>query len=121
MYNPLTIDPVDLFTAQALTASGGATPSLSSAALPVGKLSRINVYVQNAGASTDCTIAIKGSPTSAKTLEKTIQTLNLNASTVTKAGMGISSDDIPAFIWATITNNHAVNAATITVELERFR
>jgi len=121
MYNPLIIDPVDLFTAQALTASGGATPTLSSAVLPVGRLSRITVYVRNAGASTDCTIAIKGSPTSAKTLEKTIQTFNLNASTVAKAGIGISSVDIPAFIWATITNNDAVNVATITVELERFR
>jgi len=121
MYNPLTIDPFNPFTAQALTASGGATPSLSSSVLQVGKLSRISVYVSNAGASTDCTIAIKGSPTDTKALEKTIQTFNLNASNVTKAGIGISRDDIPAFIWTTITNNDAVNAATITIQLERFR
>jgi hypothetical protein len=124
MNNPMLLDPTDLFTAQALTVSGGATPSLtSSPRLAVGKLSKLHVFVRNTGASTNCTISIYGAPTSTGTMTESLAVFTLGAGNVTpySAGRYIERDAVPRYIYAVITNSDAANTATITVTLDRYR
>lgn len=107
---------VDLFAAQVIDASGNAT---SASTLETGYLRQIDVYVGNAGTSTDGTIAIKGSHTTGKTLEKTIHTFNLAAGG--KFGIGIEKVDIPEYMWAVVTNNDGTHTAIVTVTLVLYR
>lgn len=109
-----TATSANLFTSSALAASASATsPSVS-----VIGCRRVNLYAVNAGLSTSTTITIKGSNTAEMTFEKTIGSITIGAAE--KAGFSIPSDDIPAYIFAYMKNNDAVNAATITITAERF-
>lgn len=121
MNNPMLLDPIDLFTSAALTASGGATPSLTSNPIAVGKLSKIQVFVKNAGTSTNCTITIKGKPTSDSTMESVLAVFTLGASGAGADKAGRYIEQFPSYIFAVISNADAANAATVTVTLNRFR
>lgn len=121
MNNPMFLDPLDLFTEQALTASGGATPTLTSDSVQVGKLSKLHVFVANGGASTNCTITIKGKPTLASAMEEVLQVFTLGATGTADAKAGTYIVYTPMYIYAIIANSDAVNAAEITVTLNRFR
>lgn len=123
MNDPGIIPTVDLFTAQALTASGGATPSATSALLRVEKLSKIHAFVKNTGASTNVTVYIYGSNASPAVMKELIGTFTLGATLSGSdfAGRYIEKDAVPRYIYAVATNSDAVNAATITVSLDRWR
>lgn len=121
MNNPLFVEPLDLFTAQALTASGGATPSATSATTMVGKLSKVHVFVANSGASTNVTVTIKGKPTDSSTMESVLAVFTLGATGTSDAKAGRYIEQFPKYIYAVASNVDAVNAATITVTLDRFR
>lgn len=121
MNNPFLIDPLNLFSSQALTASGGATPSATSATTMVAKLSKIHVFVANAGASTNVTVTIKGKPTEDSTLESLLAVFTLGATGTADAKAGRYIEQFPSYIYAVASNADAVNAASITVTLNRFR
>lgn len=121
MNNPFLIDPVDLFTNQALTVSGGATPSVTSEDLFIAKLSKIHVFVANSGASTNVTVTIKGKPTASSTMESVLAVFTLGATGTADAKAGRFIEQFPSYIYAVASNADAVNTATITVTLNRFR
>jgi hypothetical protein len=121
MYSPTLFPPADLFTAAALTVSGGATPSLTSDPMPVERMSKVYVYVKNTGASTNCTITIKGKPTASSTVESVLAVFTLGASGSGSDKAGRYIEQFPGYIYAVITNSDPANAATITVTVERWR
>ena len=115
---------IDLMTAQSLTVSGGATPSVTSSRVETGKLSRLIVYAANSGASTSVTVNVYGSPTSTSLRKILLATLTLAAavgSVAYEAGNYIASDAIPSHVYAVATNADAANTASITVTLDRYR
>jgi len=107
---------VDFFTDQTIAASGNAT---SVNTLETGYLRMLDIYVGNAGTSTDCTITIKGSPTKEKALEKTVWIFNEGAGG--KDGIGIEKIDIPEYIWAVVTNSDTTKTAIITVKVVLYK
>lgn len=123
MNDPMLLDPYDLFTARALTASGGATPSATSPLLAVGKLSKIHAFVKNTGTSTNVTITIYGTPTNPAVMKEALSVFTLGATGGGSdfAGRYIEKDAIPKYIYAVITNSDAANPATVYVTLDRWR
>lgn len=126
LIGPLT--SVNLLNSKALTVSGGATPSATSDPLPTGMLSKLHVYVSNAGASTSVTVDIYGKKTATTNVKEHLATFTLGAATGAgaslvpySAGRYIESSAIPSFIYAVATNLDAANAASITVGLDRWR
>lgn len=124
MFTAWMIDPSDLFTAQVLTVSGGATPTLTSAITSVKQLLKLNVFVGNAGTSTSCTVTLYGKPSAASLLNSTLAVFTLGAGTALipyTAGRYI--EEMPAYIYAVITNADAVagHTAVITVTLDMVR
>ena len=107
----------NLFSAESVAASGTAT---CEASISTGKLSKMSVYVANAGTSTNCTVTIWGSPTSSLTgRKKALAVFTIGASS--EAGNGIDLSQIDNYTWASIANGDAANAAEITVTLSMFR
>lgn len=123
MNNPLIYDSVDLFTNQALTISGGATPSATSTRIPVSMLSKIQIGVKNTGASTNVTVSIYAVDKATNGISWVLRPFTLGAGNVTPytAGCYIERDAIPKYIYAVATNNDAANTATITVSVDRWR
>lgn len=128
MYSPLTFDPVDLLTNQALTGSGGATTSVTSDPLKVAMMSKLYVYVSNAGESTSVTIDIYGKKNETTNIKAHLATFTLGAATGTgaslvpySAGRYIESSAIPSFIYAVATNSDTANTASISVTIDRWR
>jgi hypothetical protein len=124
MYTPQTFDPIDLLTAQALTVSGGATPSVTSEPLKVAMMSRLHVYVSNAGASTSVTVNIYGKTNSTTNIKEHLATFTLGAAVGAvpySAGRYIERDAIPSYIYAVATNTDGANEAEITCTLDRWR
>jgi hypothetical protein len=124
MHTSLVIEPLNIFTAQALTVSGGATPTLTSDPIPVRMLSKLNVFVANAGTSTSCTVTICGKPSATSLLGSTLEVFTLGAGTAlipNSAGKYI--EEIPSYIYAIITNADATegHTALITVTLDMTR
>lgn len=122
LIGPLT--PFNLLENQALTVSGGATPSATSDPLPTGMLSKLQVRVANTGASTNVTVDIYGKSTATALIKNHLATFTLGAGTTKipySAGRYIEKDAIPSFIYAVATNSDAVNTANITVSLDRWR
>lgn len=116
--------PYNLFASQALTVSGGATPSATSSRVPVGMLSKLQVNVANAGASTSVTIDIYGSPSLTSVRKTHLATFTLDAAVgavPSEAGRYIEKDAIPSYIYAVATNTDAANVASITCTLDRWR
>jgi hypothetical protein len=121
MNNSFLLPEENLLTASALTVSGGATPSVTSSARQVSKISKLQVFVANAGASTLVTVTIKGKPSENSTMEETLAVFTLGASGTASAKAGRYIEQLPSYIWAVATNADAVNAATITCTLNMFR
>lgn len=122
LIGPLT--PANLFASQALTVSGGATPSATSSRLPVGMLSKLQVNVANAGASTSVTINIYGSPSLTSARKTHLATFTLGAAVGAvpyEAGRYIEKDAIPSYIYAVASNTDGANEAEITCTLDRWR
>lgn len=119
----IVVEPIDLLTAKTLTVSGGAEPSTSSDAIAVGLLSRIVVFVKNAGTSTTTTVKIKGKPTSTSDMEIELKSFSLAQSGSATAKLGEVLTGFPKYIWAEATNTDAVagHTAIITVTVDRFR
>ena len=119
--------PANLFASQALTVSGGATPSATSATssrLPVGMLSKLQVNVANAGASTSVTIDIYGSPSLTSARKTHLATFTIGAAVGAvpyEAGRYIEKDAIPSYIYAVASNTDGANEAEITCTLDRWR
>jgi hypothetical protein len=91
-------------------------------------LSKLHVYVSNAGASTSVTVDIYGKKTATTNVKEHLATFTLGAATGAgaslvpySAGRYIESSAIPSFIYAVATNLDAANAATITVSVDRWR
>jgi hypothetical protein len=122
IYDPIIADPLNLFTASSLTVSGGATPSRTSDPVTVGKLSKLHVFVSNAGASTNCTITIYGKPTPTSPLNSTLAVFTLGAASgETPYTAGRYIEGFPSYVYAVITNADVANTASITITLNRFR
>lgn len=128
MYSPLTFDPVDLLTNQALTVSDGETPSATSDPLKVAMMSKLYVYVSNAGESTSVTIDIYGKKNETTNIKAHLATFTLGAATGAgeslvpySAGRYIEKDAIPSYIYAVATNSDAANTASVTISLDRWR
>lgn len=126
LIGPLT--PYNLLENQALTVSGGATPSATSNPLPTGMLSKLHVYVSNAGASTSVTVNIYGKKTATTNIKEHLATFTLGAATGSGAGLVpysagryIESSAIPSFIYAVATNSDTAKAASISVTIDRWR
>ncbi len=122
LIGPLT--PYNLLENQALTVSGGATPSATSNPLPTGMLAKLHVYVANAGASTSVTVDIYGKKTATATIKEHLATFTLGAGSEESpysAGRYIEKDAIPSFIYAVATNSDAANEASVTVSVDRWR
>ena len=114
----------NLFENKALTVSGGATPSATSSRLPTGMLSKLQVLVANAGASTNVTVNIYGAPSATSTRKTWLATFTLGAAVgavAYEAGRYIERDAIPTYIYAVATNSDAANTANITITLDRYR
>lgn len=123
MYNPLIFDPVDLFDAQTLTVSGGATPAATSSRTCTERLTKVNVTVKNTGASTNVTVSIYAVNESTGGISYVIRPFTLGAGNVTAytAGCYIEKDAIPRYLYAVATNSDAANTAIITVTIDRWR
>ena len=123
MQSPLLIESVNLLDAQALTVSGGSTPTATSSRLGVGGLSKINISVKNTGASTSVTVSIYAVNAPTGGIPYLIRPFTLGAGNVTAytAGCYIDKDAIPRYIYAVATNADAANTATITVSVDRWR
>ena len=124
MFDPYHVGEADLLTAQSLTVSGGATPSVTSTRLPVGKLSKLHVNVANAGASTSVTVDIYGAPSLTSVRKSHLVTFTLGAASGEipyEAGRYIEKDAIPSYIYVVATNSDASNTAAITTTLDRWR
>jgi hypothetical protein len=124
MFTAWMIDPSDLFTAQVLTVSGGATPTLTSTITLVRQLTKLNVFVANAGTSTSCTVTIYGKPTATSLLSSTLAVFTLGAGTaLVPYTAGRYIEELPSFVYAVITNADAVagHTAIITVTLDMVR
>ena len=126
LIGPLT--PYNLLENQALTVSGGDTSSATSNPLPTGMLSKLHVYVSNAGASTSVTVDIYGKKTATTNIKEHLATFTLGAATGAgvslvpySAGRYIESSAIPSFIYAVATNSDSVNTASITTTIDRWR
>jgi hypothetical protein len=119
--NPLT--SVNLFASQALTVSGGLTPSATSSRIKTSTNQKIHIYCINAGASTSVTITVYGSPTSTSTLKEALAvfTLGASGSGLEFAGGFLLKDAVPTYLYAVATNSDAANAATITVTVDRYQ
>ena len=118
-YNPLHLDPKDLFTAQALTVSGGATPSATSSRLPVYKDSKLQFYVSNTGASTNVTVIIYATPTLTSLRKGEIQTFTLGVND--DGWTYLDTPAVPGYVYAIATNNDSSNSAIITATVDRYR
>lgn len=128
MYSPLTFDPVDLLTNQALTGSGGATSSVTSDPLKVAMMSKLYVYVSNAGTSTSVTVDIYGKKNETTNIKAHLATFTLGAATGSgeslvpySAGRYIEKDAIPSYIYAVATNSDSANAANVSCTIDRWR
>ena len=124
MFDPHVIGSIDLMTGQALTVSGGATPSKTSNALQISKLSKLHVYVGNAGLSTNVTVDIYGKTKETSTIKSHLATFTLGAGTAQapySAGRYIEKDAIPSFIYAVATTSDTANTASVTISLDRWR
>lgn len=124
MHTSLLIDPLNIFTAQALTVSGGATPTLTSTPIPVRQLSKLNVFVANAGTSTSCTVTICGKPSATSLLSSTLVVFTLAAGTEqVPFSLGKYIEELPSYVYAVITNADAIegHTAIITVTLDMKR
>ena len=126
LIGPLT--PYNLLENQALTVSGGDTPSATSNPLPTGMLSKLHVYVSNAGASTSVTVDIYGKKTATTNVKEHLATFTLGAATGSganlvpySAGRYIESSAIPSFIYAVATNSDTANAANVSCTIDRWR
>lgn len=117
----LRLDPVDILTGAALTVSGGATPSITTAPKNVGGLDRLYVFVANGGASTNCTITIKGKPTADSTMESALAVFTLGATGTADAKAGRYIEQFPTFVYAVASNADPANTASATVTLNMFR
>ena len=118
------LDPFNLFENQVLTVSGGATPSATSDSLPVGMLSKLHVYVSNAGASTSVTVDIYGKKNTTTNIKEHLATFTLGAASGEvpySAGRYIEEKAIPSYIYAVATNTSATSTASVTIELDRWR
>jgi hypothetical protein len=122
--NPLQVDPLDLFKDSALTIAGGATPSRTSDPTNVSLLSKLYVFVTNAGLSTSVTVTIKGKLSATSLMYSDIAVFTLGAGTAQAPyGAGRYIELFPSMVYAVITNNDATpgNTASVTVTLNRFR
>jgi hypothetical protein len=87
-------------------------------------LSKLQVNVANAGASTSVTIDIYGSPSLTSVRKTHLATFTLGAAVGAvpyEAGRYIEKDAIPSYIYAVATNTDAANVASITCTLDRWR
>lgn len=124
MHTSMMIEPLDVFTDQVLTVAGGETPTLTSDPIPVRQVSKLNVFVGNAGTSTTCTVTIYGKPSAASLLSYSLAVLTLTAGTAEVPNTtGKYIEEIPSYIYAVIANTDAVegHTAIITVILDMTR
>jgi hypothetical protein len=124
MFTPSKCEPIDLFTAEPLTVSGGATPSKTSDPTYTGLLSRLYVFVANAGLSTSATIKIKGKPNKTSLLNSDLAVFTLGEGTDSEpCTAGKYIENFPDYVYAVIINNDAVagHTASVTVTLTRTR
>jgi len=119
MYSPLSFDSVELFSTQALTVSGGATPSATSSRLAVERMSKLQISVKNTGTSTNVTVSIYAVNAATGGISYVLRPFTLGAGG--SAGCYIEKDAIPKYIYAVATNTDAVNTAEITVSVDRWR
>jgi membrane-bound inhibitor of C-type lysozyme len=119
--NPLP--SVNLFASQALTVSGGDTPSATSSKIKTSTNQKLHFYCGNAGASTSVTITIYGSPSSSSTLKEVLAvfTLGASGSGLEFAGGFLLKEAIPAFLYAIATNSDASHTASITLTVDRYQ
>lgn len=118
------IDPLDIFKDEILTITGGATPTLTSLPKGVRQITKLNVFVANAGTSTSCVITIYGKPSADSLLSSSLAVFTLGAGTAEvpyTAGRYI--EKVPSFVYAVITNADAVagHTAIVTVTLDMVR
>jgi hypothetical protein len=120
MYNPLVFDPVSLFTNQSVAASTTSDPSTR---IETTRLSKVQVRIKNTGPSTNVTVNICSVDAATGGISSVLQPFTLGAGNVTPttAWRYIEKDAIPRFIYAEIVNSDAVNAAIISISLDRWR
>ena len=124
MHTAMMIDPLNIFTAQTLTVSGGETPTLISAITPVRQLSKLNIFVANAGTSISCTVTIYGKSSLTSLLGSSLAVFALGAGTAqVPFTTGKYIEEIPSYIYAVIANADATegHTAIITVTLNMTR
>lgn len=111
----ITVDPINFYSNQSIPASG----SVDTTGLNVVNCTKLNIYFSNTGASTNVDITVKGSPTSTLTLSKIIgDPIKLGAGG--SSGPVIGEDEIPGYVWFSMKNNDTVNAATISITIDRY-
>lgn len=119
--SPGLFETFDWYTDEALTVSGGATPSKTSTAPKnVSQASYIWVYVENTGANptTSLTLAITQAPDATSTKQVTLSTFNL--SDTVKIGQFLI-DRPSGFLRVVSTNGSAALPATFSVTLDIHR
>lgn len=118
------IEPLDIFTDQTLDIAGGATPTLTSAPIPVRQLTKLNVFAANAGLSTNCTVTIYGKPSASSLISSTLAVFTLGAGTeLAPYTAGKYIEELPSYVYAVITNADTTegNTAIITVTYDMTR
>lgn len=109
----MSYQTITAVNAQALTVSGGATPSVSTTLEIEDSVSQLYVYAKNLGNSTSLTVSIYASSDNSGTIKALIQTLTLNATTTTMGAVPVSVP--PKYLIITATNADAANATTYTI------
>lgn len=104
------VPPTKLHDAVALTVSGGATPSVTSAAKDIAGVAYVTISALN-GKSTSLDVLVYASYDNVTYDTLPYASMNIGAN-VNKT---IALNPGPAYIKVTITNSDAVNASTVTV------
>jgi len=108
-------ESINIISSQTISASG----TLDTGVTSTTNCAKLDVYFSNTGTSTDVKITVHGSPTSDKTISKTIGTsIQLGASD--SNGPVIGDEEIPGYLWFSIVNNDPTNSAIITITVDKY-
>lgn len=119
-FNPLRLPPANLFLSETVAVS---TTSAPSDRIPTYKDSKVHIYVENAGDSSNVTVTIYSSDSMTSTKKGVVKEFKLGAigSGAEFGCIYLEPYNIPAYIYAVIKNDDSANTAVITTTVDRYR
>ncbi len=119
-FNPLRLEPVNLFDGVTVAAS---TTSSPSDRLPTYKDSKLHIYVENSGTSGHVMVTIYSTDSDTSTKKGIIKEFELGmaGSNYEFGWIDLDTPKIPAYIYSIAENIDPENSATISVTVDRYR